>query len=483
MIEEDGRRDAEYRVEVARDKMAATLTVIPAKDGGEEAAMQGIDAALGRAGVVFGIDRAALEQALAMPGTAVTVARGAVPLPSVDARLEVLIDVSQTRHLKEDSHGRTDFRELGILRAVEPGTPLMRRHPPKLGTPGHTVLGAEVPVLKAKDAKFPVRLPGVQASPEDPDLLVAAIAGQPIVHRDGVSVDPVLALGGVGLSTGNIDFPGTVEIKGDVQAGMRIRAGGDVIIHGTLESAEVESGGEVQVKGGVIGQHTGGREGETKANSVRIRAKSNVRAHHVDNAWIFSEQSVFVDESIVQSEVVAMDEVVVGKQGARKGHIIGGSTRATRAVTAYCLGSPGSSNTRITVGLNPELANAIDEKKALVAAKLKEHDDLEKVIKVLEARTAGREEMLAKARLTFEKTGEELRDLIADQAALEGQLKLADNAEVAVKAKVHPGTTITIGRRFTVVTDTLGAGSFRLVTRETAGREEEVVDFSGARTR
>jgi uncharacterized protein (DUF342 family) len=478
MIQEDEKRDAGYSVEIAQDKMTATLTVLPAA-GGEEASMEGVEAALAKVGVVFGVDYDALAKALASPRIPTIVARGTAPEPSANAWLEPLIDVSQTHGPKEDEHGRTDFRELGILRSVEVGTPLMRRHPPQPGAPGRTVLGAEIPVAKFKDVKFPVRLQGVEPAPGDSDLLVAAIAGKPVIHRDGVSVDPVLVMTEVSLATGNIDFPGTVEVKGDVHAGMRIKAGGDVVIHGILESAEVDSGGEVQIKGGVIGQHgtvQPGHEGDPKA-SARIRAKTNVRAHHVDNALLYAGQSIFIDESAVQSDLTAMDEVVVGKQGASKGHIIGGNVRATRSVTAYCIGSTGSSNTRITVGMNPELSAALEDKKAAVTAKLKEHDDLEKVIKVLQARP-GREAMLEKAKLTYVKTGEELGELLAEQKEIEDQLKLADNAAVVVKATVHPGTMVTIGRRYTLVSDKLGTGTFRLVTQEVAGREDLEVIFT-----
>ena len=474
---DDQPTDAEYRVEMAPDKMAATLTVVAA-NGGKAADVGGAGDALTRAGVVFGIDAAALAQAVASPDVAVAVAHGVAPQAGVDGRLEPLIDVSQTRHFKEDEKGHIDFRELGLLRSVAAATPLMRRHPPRPGTPGHTVLGAEIAPPKSKDAKFAVRLQGVQVAPDDPDLLVAAIAGKPVVHRDGVSVDPVLALTGVNLSTGNIDFVGTVQIKGDVQSGMKIKAGGDVIIHGTLESAEVDAGGEVEVKGGVIGQHStaNGRGGDAKPSGARIHAKGNVRAHHVDNATILAEQSVFVDESIVQSDVTAMDSVVVGKEGTRKGHIIGGIVRATQTVTALCLGAPGSNETSVMAGMSPLLLAAIDEKKAAAAAKQKEHDDLEKVVKVLQKRP-GKADVLAKALLTLEKTGEELAEIAADQQALEAELKLADHAAVVVKATVQPGVAITIGRKRTVVTEKLGAGAFRIVTDESSGREEEIIAF------
>lgn len=472
-----GRRaDADYRLEVAADKMSATLTVIAAQ-GGVAAAADAAAKAASRAGVVFGIDPTALARAVASPGVAVAVAAGAAPQAGVDASLEALVEVSQARHLIEDERGHIDFRELGVQRSVAAGTPLMRRHPPQPGTPGHTVTGVEIPAPKTKDVKFAVRLQGVQLSADDPDLLVAAIDGKPVFHRDGFSVDPVLVLPGVNLSTGNVDFVGSIEIKGDVQSGMKIKAGGGVTIHGTLESAEIEAGGDVEVKGGVIGQRTpAGRNGEARTNGARIQAKGNVHTHHVDNAVIVAERSVFVDESIVQSDVTAMEEVVVGKEGTNKGHIIGGTVRATRAVTALCLGAPGSNETAVMAGMSPLLLAAIDAKKTAAAAKRKEHDDLEKVVKVLQTRP-DRAELLAKARLTLEKTGEELAELVADQLALEAELKLADDAQVVVRSMVHPGVAVTIGRKRTVVTEKKAAGAFRLVTEESGGREEEIVAF------
>jgi uncharacterized protein (DUF342 family) len=479
MIREDAARDAAYRVDVARDRMSAMLTVTPPYGGGAAADAVEAEAALKNAGVVFGIDAAAVADAVAAPGNPVVVARGELPQAPVHARLETLIDVNQALRPKEDESGRADFRELGILRFVAAGTPLMRRYPPQAGVPGHNVMGAELVALKAKDVRLPLGLQGAQPSPQDPDLLIAAIDGQPVQRRDGISVEPVLVVDGVNLSTGNIDFPGTVEVKGDVESGMKIKAGSDIIIHGTLESADIEAGGEVQVKGGIIGQLASmqATEGEAKPNGAVVRARGNVHAHHIDNATIYSDQSVLADESIRHSEVVAMEQVIVGKQGSRKGHIIGGGIRATRGVAAYSLGSTGSSKTRITVGVNPELEAAIDEQKIAVDAKLKEQEDLEKIIKVLQARP-GREDLLAKAKLTFEKKATELADLLAQLDELEAQLKLSETAEVVVKAEVHPGTMVTIGHKLHIVSDDLGAGVFRLVTLDNAGREEREVIFS-----
>lgn len=471
------RTDAEYRVDVTPDKMTAGLTVTAAH-GGMAASAAAAMAALEQDRVVFGVDAAALAAACAAPGVRAEVAQGQRPQAGTDGRLETLIEINRKRHPKEDEKGHIDVRDFGLMRSVNTDTPLMRRHPPQPGTPGRTVTGSEIPAAKPKDVKFPVRLQGVQVSSADPDLLVAAIAGQPVLHRDGISVEPVLVLPGVDLTTGNVEFVGTVEIKGDVQSGMKITAGGDVVVHGILESAEVEAGGDVVVKGGIIGQknHAHGQAADKKTGGARIHAKANVRAHHLENAFIFAEQSVYVDEVVVQSDVTAIDRVVIGTDGGRKGHVLGGIVRATHGVTAECLGGPGTGETCVVIGVNPLQQQALDAKKAAVAAKLKEHDNLEKVVKVLQGRP-DRQEMLEKARLTLGRTEAELAEAMADASALEADIKQSDHAEVVVKRNVFSGVSITIGHRRKLVTEQHGPGVFRLVTETINGKEDELVVY------
>lgn len=459
------RVDAIYKVDVSADKLHVTLTVTPAQ-GGQPASAQGALAALARAGITHGVSDAALGAAVAQQiGQPVEVATGEAAIPGVDGWLEPLVTVNQQRHPKIDDKGHADFRDLGAVPTVNAGDALMRRHPPTAATPGRNVFGAEIGAPAGKDIKFAVRLQGVVIDSSDPDLLRAEIAGQPVLLRDGVNVEPVIKVDKVDISTGNLEFVGSVTVRGDVHSGMRIQAGGDVIVEGTIESAEIVAGGDVIARGGIVGHTAQSQEDSQKSQTARITARGNIKARHVENAVLLAEQSVFVDEAIVQSNVTAIDRVEVGQPGKRKGHIIGGVVKATLGVTTEFLGSPGSSQTRAFVGVNPLLQKALDEQKQRLARGLKEHGDLTKVVQILKQRP-DRAEMLDKAQATLTKVSEEIAEAMDAERRLNTELQMAEQAEIAVLEATYAGTTVAVGRRSKFIADDCGRGVFRLSENE-----------------
>lgn len=459
------RVDAIYQVALSPDKLSATLTVIPAQ-GGESASRQGAQAALVQAGIVHGLLDAAIDEAAAQRiGHPVEVARGTAAVPGMDGWLEPLVTVNQQRHPKIDAKGHADFRDLGAVPTVNAGAPVMRRHPPTAATPGRDVLGGELGAPAGKDIRFAVRLQGVVADSGDPDLLRAEISGQPVLLRDGVNVEPVIKVDKVDISTGNLEFAGSVTVRGDVHSGMRIQAGGDVIVEGTIESAEVIAGGDVIARGGIVGHTAQSQEDSQKSQTARITAKCNIKARHVENAVLLAEQSVLVDESIVQSNVMAINRVEVGQPGKTKGHIVGGLIKATLGVTTEYLGSPGSGQTRVFVGVNPLLQKALDEQKQRVAHCLKEHGDLTKVVQILKQRP-DRREMLDKALATLTKVEEEMAEAMDNERRLNTDLQMADHAEIKVLEATYAGTTVALGRRSKFIADDAGRGVFRLSDNE-----------------
>ena len=451
--------DTKYVVSVAADTLTAILTVVPPQNGGTAPDPAAARAVLEKAGVVFGIDEAAIAEALGPAlGSPIAVARGTPPQPGTDGWLEPLVAVNQQRHAIADEHSQVDFRDRGVTPSVSPGDALIRRHPSAAGVSGHGVTGKELPAAPAKNIKFAVRMQGVEADPGDPDLLRAAVAGQPILIRDGITVEPILRLETIDIASGNVEFIGSIEIRGDVQSGMRVKAGGDIIVGGIVEAAELVAGGDIVVKGGVIGHSPQEHKDAQRVDTARLTAKGSIKARYLENCVVLAEQAVAIDEAMIQCDVTAIDQIIVG-QGSGKGGIVGGFVRATAKVSAVVIGGPGSSQTRVFVGVNPLLQHAIEEHRQHLDAKLKESGELSKVLKLLATRPDKRD-IADKARLTLKKVNEEIAEILSEERALKSQLQVADQARIVVASRVHGGAMVAIGKKSLFVPEDLGPGVF-----------------------
>lgn len=85
-----------------------------------------------------------------------------------------------------------------------------------------------------------------------------AAAGR-VVTTSSLAIESVYEIKeDVSLKTGNIDFNGTVIIRGDVPTGFSIKASGDILIDGLVEAAHIEAKGSVTIVKGIVGSRTGG---------------------------------------------------------------------------------------------------------------------------------------------------------------------------------------------------------------------------------
>jgi uncharacterized protein (DUF342 family) len=457
--------DAKYVVSVAADTLTALLTVSPPENGGTAPDPAAARAALKRAGVVFGIHEEAIIKALGPAlGCQIEVARGTPPQSGTDGWLEPLVAVNRERHIGAEERAQVDFRDRGATPSVSLGDALMRRRAPVPGTAGKGVTGKLFPVAPPRNADFAVRMQGVEVDPADPDLLRAAVAGQPILMHGGITVEPILRFEAIDMATGNVEFIGSVEIRGDVKSGMHVKAGGDITVGGNVEPAELVSGGNIVVKGGVIGHSHQEHKDAEPGDTARLTAKGSIKARYLENCIVLAEQKVEVDEAIIQSDVTAIDQIVVG-QGNGKGSIVGGFVRATAKISAGVLGGPEGSQTRVFVGVNPLLQKAIEEHRQRLDAKLKENGELTKVLKLLATRPDKRE-IADKARLTLKKVNEEIAEILSEERVLKSQLHVAHQARIVVGGRVCGGVMVAIGKKSQFVSEDIGAGVFVIADDE-----------------
>lgn len=448
--------DAALAVRIAPDALLATLDITPAQ-GGTPISKEAVLAELGAKGITEGIALDAINQAIA-DGAAqdVEIARGRAPVAGEDGRLKCLLPAARDRRPQLDASGHIDYRDLGEIQVVRAGEALMRRHPPTPGTPGITVRGAAIPPRAGKDIAFAPGLAGVAPAADDPNLLIAACAGQPVQVRGGIMVEPVFSVEAVNMASGNIRFDGSVKIRGDVAAGMLVSATGDIEIGGVVESATLEAGGSIVVKGGVIG-----RLGRKDAGDHHISCGGDFSAAYAQQVRVEAGDSIFIDDIAMQCDLLAANHIRVGQR--RRGHVIGGRLQATLSVTARVLGSPNRIETRFEIGTPPALHKQLAE---LARQRDGEETQLLEVSKLLAFadHNPGRlpPATVEKAAHTAARLSAEIAALRETESALAQKADLARNARVVAEQAMYDGVVVTLGIQRYRVSGEHGAGAIGL---------------------
>jgi uncharacterized protein (DUF342 family) len=178
---------------------------------------------------------------------------------------------------------------------------------------------------------------------------------------------------------------------------------------------------------------------------------------------VHADENVTVGELVSHSEISALNQVVVGKKGAKKGHILGGKTRAVMAIEAQILGSQSNVKTLIEVGNNPELHQQTLRAEESYAEKVEEQQKLTTLINRLKGQTDTKNQaIMTRALTTLKKLNNDLAAITEKKSHLEKQDNLTDSARVTVRKHAFPGVTITIGKNTYTVNDRTEAGSFEL---------------------
>ncbi|AJE04288.1 FapA family protein [Geobacter pickeringii] len=459
------RRDGTFAIRCSHDGVEAYLIIAPPW-GGTPVSLDQVRRGLTEKKIVTGVRHAEIEAAVASGRPQeILAASGCPPEPGTDGELiSLLPEVKERIPRCAGEDGIVDYRNLGELVSVAAGTPLMRRIPPVPGTVGESVFGKEIPPPPVADVQFAQNPSGAEISPDDPNLLVAAIAGQPVLAKDCVTVEPVLTMKSVDLSSGNLSFIGSIVVTGDITAGMTVQASGDISVGGVVEAAKVEAGGNIEVNGGIIGQgEVRNARGELGEETARVSAKGSVTALFTENAVVTAGSDILVQGFVMQSELSAGNRIAVGEEGSQKGHIIGGSCQAVNRIQAITLGSHAGVHTMVCVGVDP----TVREKFSTVKLKLQEKErELDEITKKLSYFTENPAKALPnqveKTRLDREKLATAVAELSGEKKRLQKRLERVANAQITVERSVLSGVIISIGTKALQIVEDLGPTTFRL---------------------
>lgn len=430
-------------IKLTEDKMKAYMRLIPASNNGKEATFDSIKTSMMVGGVVRGINEEAIKNILKEKEYCkdYLVAKGREAVRGVDGRIEYMFENNLRARPTLNDDGSVDFYNLNLINVCKKGDILARLIKATPSVAGYEVGGGTIAPEEPKKPMFKF-LKNVILS-EDGCELIADVDGH-VSLQDGIVVlSNVFDVDAVDTGTGNIDFNGSVNVKGNVCSGFRINAKGNVYVNGLVEGAIIEASGDVIIARGMNGRNTG-----------MIKAGGNVISKYLENSTVIADGYIETEAAIYCKLSSGAQINVVG----RKGNIIGGETIALDAVNVKNIGSPMGGEAMIRVGVDPVKDQRLVDIEADMAEIRKYADVVTPVLRAVKEKLLKGVKLESEQIAQFKNITEELKIKQGIYEAHERELKnlkgtIASNAAAVVKVEgvIYPGTEIEInGNKYKV---------------------------------
>lgn len=327
-----------------------------------------------------------------------------------------------------------DFRDVMRIPTVTEGEKLATIIPPTKGEEGTTVYGTKI---RARPGKPAILRAGKNVTfNESNQSFFSDVQGQVSVINRRIHVLDVYEVNeSISMKIGNIDFPGSVIIRGDVPTGFTIKASGDITIFGLVEAATIIASGSVTVSEGIAGLRTG-----------TIEAGEDVNIGYVNQGIIRAKNDILVENSIMHSECTAENNII-----CNRGNIVGGILSAGGAIIANNIGNRMNTKTSLSFGM--------DYKMFEKQTKLEENyetlrDQKEKLIMLKENyANIDPKNIDSKTRITllrleysFQNVEKEMEKIEETLAEINATLGDVDRAYLKVKGTIYPNVTVSFGK-------------------------------------
>jgi hypothetical protein len=321
------------------------------------------------------VGREVLKSAITACNTArvtqrdVEVARGRKPVDELPPSIVIEESLVKKGEAKAPAGATIDFKAISPFVMVKKGDPLARVTPRTEGISGIDVTGAVVTYGKAPgDALKPGKNTALEAG-----VVIATCDGRFVSGEGSFWVSEVLEIpADVDFSTGHIDFPGDVVIKGEINQGFKVKAGGSLFCARLIDATEVVCGGDLETGQGILGRMRG-----------TVKVGGAVRAKFIENCYVEAGGDVTVSTGCLNSVICALGKVVTGPRGV----IIGGKITAQKGVSTNQLGSTAGAKTEIHCGTDyivQQKLTWIRDQNIALATKLKQ---VETTLATLHGRT------------------------------------------------------------------------------------------------
>lgn len=427
-----------YQIDTSEDGMLATVRFIPASEGGKRLTLTRFIQELEGQKITYGIQEKDLKEHFNGEGiycTDILVARGKQPVQGRDAVIEYSFNTDNHKRPVHKDDGRVDYFNITTINHCHKGDVLARIIPEMAGENGYDVYGK---VIKPKDVKKETLKFGKNVEISDDKLtLTSLVDGHVSLIDQKVVVANVYQVKDVGVSTGNIDFDGSVVITGNVAANFEVKAGGNVVINGLVEGAQITAGGNIIIAKGMNGMGKG-----------VLKAGGDIIVKFLENTRIIAG-GYLETEAIMHCNVSVGSDV---KVGGRRGILVGGHVQAANMINAKSIGTSMGAATTVEVGVDPQLKVQYDRMVKAVADNTKTANAAQVILQNFrENLKKGRQyndsqlKYLKSVSLLVQEKNDEIEQINMRLEKLRGMMEIQKQAEVVVNEQIYPNTTIVIG--------------------------------------
>lgn len=444
-------------IQISKDKMSANIFVFDqfelAENNRENFRMK-VKELLNQHKISYGIKEIDFNQIII--GKPYLIAEGTPPEKGKDAQIKYLEIPERKPVIRED--GRADYFDMNFIFEIKKDDWLGEKIPPTEGTDGKNIFGEPIPAKPGRDLPIKYDRKSAYEVEEDGKIVIRAKETGVVEQRQGLlTVNRHLPINGnIGVETGNIKFDGSVSIKGTVQPGFTVVAGGDISIEGVegvTDAKLIKSiDGDVYIRGGIFGL------GRTK-----VEAGGNIFVKHVNEANLVAKKDIVIGlyamGSNLRAHSIYLDE--------RKGKIIGGTAIAKDTIVTAISGNRLERRTELIIDtLNKQEGYALVQEKAAELKELQEEiinmtAKIDQLSKVKDRLNSEQLEMFNKTKEMLDTKMNEAEKMDFEIKELLNDLKDTGKQEIVVMKEAHPGTFLQIGKKSTLLSK-LTKGRFKL---------------------
>ncbi|WP_064091615.1 DUF342 domain-containing protein [Rossellomorea aquimaris] len=374
---------------------------------------------------------------LIRPGIPLVVARGEDQVNGEDARISFIEKAERKPSITEE--GKADYFDMNFFTDVKTGDWLGEKEYISKGKNGVTLLGKIIPFKAGSDKPLLYDMNSVMETEENNKTVLRA-------RRDGIveftagkiSVGEHLFIEeDVGVETGNIDFDGSVTIRGTIQPGYSVRATKDISILGLLGVSSCKSvistTGDIFIKGGVYGN-----------NKTLIEAGRDIYVKHANECSLKAKELIFIGfyskGCTLHANHIKTDE--------SKGRIVGGYVKAKGSIVTGTVGNKAEKKTELVLEgiereeIEKEYKHILLKYKQLLKSK-------EKLQKATSSLSDKYHKLNGEGKKKYDDLYQQLVTVLKEIMHVEQErkslatlLKVKGNGEVTVLKNIYPNSTI-----------------------------------------